>query len=166
MLITSVEFFMQNFLVLIKDIHYLSLWVTQFMQHCFVAVFFLSRIEKYQVPQMPRVMSQWKNAQLYKLNLTWLNSGHLTQKWWSFLNEITMICGRVRGLPCASLARSGLPHFPKAQLTNRRERVTCAYHRSVDVPECSLLAIEDLPFDLVSLLVHSVSKVTMDKTCH
>ena len=41
-----------------------------------------------------------------------------------------------------------------------------AHHRSVYIPERSLLTVKDLPFNLVSLLVHSVNITTMNsKQC-
>lgn len=151
------EFLTQSFPGLIKDIHYLLLQVAWFTYDFFAAVLFISRVVKYQGPQRPRVMLWWGNAELHKLNITLLNSGYMTRKWQSFLNEITKIWGRVMGL--LSLFQASFS-FQRLRLWTGENIGTFAYHRSVDVPERSLLAIEDLSFNLVSLLVHSVNIVT------
>ena len=41
-------------------------------------------------------------------------------------------------------------------MMNKEEDVT--HHRSVHIPECSFLAVEDLPLYFVSFLVHSEDK--------
>lgn len=53
-------------------------------------------------------------------------------------------------------------YFPKAEIMKLDNVGALAYHRSVYVPECSLLTIKDLSFNLVSLLVHSVNIITMN----